>query len=151
MFNEQILSVNTTSQVSLTAVDEIYTIVTDMEADHITSQNSLKNFIWPWKQTENIPWRKWNMQKKRQLELQSLFFSHFTNVIGAKHQMIIVDPDNWNSSFFFISGATFNSRNRLISKKFICCDIGTPVIGAENGTTYWVTVFLLLFLCLLLE
>lgn len=67
VFNKKILSVDTTAQVTLTAIDEIQTVIANVKADHITAQHALKDLIGPGEQAEDIPWRERNVQEECQL------------------------------------------------------------------------------------
>lgn len=68
MFNHESLSVHFVVELALAAVQEIETIVLDMKANHIATEQSFKHLIGPWKQPEYVPRRKRDVKKESQLD-----------------------------------------------------------------------------------
>ena len=79
MLYEHLISVNPAAETSLTAVEEVDTIILDVKTDHIASQHTLEQttqenigtssfplsylqyFIAPWEDPDNVPGWKWNV------------------------------------------------------------------------------------------
>lgn len=74
MFDQQVLAVDTTTQVSLATVDEVEAIVHDVEADHVAAQHALEDFVGPREQAEYVPWGEGNVEEEAQLAGYSLLF-----------------------------------------------------------------------------
>jgi hypothetical protein len=134
MLNQKILAVHATSKIPLTTVDEIQAVILNVETDHVTSQDTLQYFIRPGQQSEDIPRWKRDVQEERQLELQVPFLSHLANVIGGQHQVIIMDPDDRNSTLFFIFQALLKGIDGFFREMFIADDIVFPAFRGEDRT-----------------
>lgn len=100
VFNEKILAVDTTAEIALAAVDKVQAVVANVEADHVAAEHALKDFVGPREEAEDVPRRERNVQEERKLELEIFLFCELANVICAKHQVVIVDPHDWNSGIF---------------------------------------------------
>lgn len=111
----------------MAAVNKIKAIVADVKADHVASEDSLKDFIGPREQTEDVPWRERNVQEESELERQVFLFCHLANVISAKHEMVIVNPNDRNARS--LSGTLLNGLHSSLSEKLIDSHISTPVIS----------------------
>jgi hypothetical protein len=134
VFDQQVLAVHTTAQVTLATVDEIQAIVTYVEPNQIAGQHSLQNFVGPGKQAENVPRWERNVQEKGQLTLESFLLGHFTHIIGGQHEVVVVNPNDRWSRFGLVT--TFQGLDRFQGKLFVHFDVGLPVISAEGRTTW---------------
>lgn len=93
VLDQQIFTIDPTAEAPLTTVDEIQTVVLDMETDHVATEHTLEYLVGPWEKSKYVPWWEWNVKEEAQLQLQILLVGGLSDPIGRRHQVIIVYPN----------------------------------------------------------
>ncbi|RNA22682.1 hypothetical protein BpHYR1_044414 [Brachionus plicatilis] len=99
IFNDHLFAVNAGAKNVKTTLDKVTGISVCVKSDQVAAQQSEQNFICPRVQTENVPRRKWYVQKKGQLTCNVRLVQQISQHHWHHHQLIVLYP---NKVAFFI-------------------------------------------------
>ena len=84
--------VHAAAQTTGTAVNEVDTIVLNMETNEVTAEDALEDEVVPGEDPDDVPGREGDVQEETNLDGNLLLLRHGPDGGGRQHQVIVVDP-----------------------------------------------------------